>query len=135
MGFCSPSTLSTRNDSKIKNKAIKIKGANWYNTYNPTLLFGGFKLLSKCPVHWNPVSRAIYPVPTKRRMADPPINPSDNGVPSSSNWYPTAALSRSIQNVAVMAARCIPVKPYESRQLSESDTDEIKATDNFNFLI
>jgi hypothetical protein len=113
MGLRSPRTLSTRNDSRIKKRKININGTSWYNTYNPTLLFGGLRLLSKCPVQLNPVSRAIYPVPMERTMADPPIIPNDNGVPSSRNWYPTAALRRRIQNAAVIAARCTPVKPYE----------------------
>jgi hypothetical protein len=98
-------------------------------------LFGVFKLLSKCPVQLNPVSRAIYPVPTKNRIADPPTNPSDNGVPSSSNWYPTAALRRRIQNTAEIAAICTPVKPYEARQSSDLNTNRARVTDDYNLPV
>ena len=68
-------------------------------------LFGGAVLDVNVSVYPKAVSRAMYPVPTKKAVADAKIRPSDKGVPSSKSWKPTRLFRRSTQRVAVIAPR------------------------------
>ena len=106
IGLLSPKILSTRYVSSTKKTTTNTKGARKYNVYKLRLRLGALsmRLVLKKFVQPKPVSSAMYPVPTKMRKLENTSRPKDNGVPSSTSWYPTMPLSISTQAVAVTAA-------------------------------
>ncbi|KAL9129263.1 MAG: hypothetical protein Q9217_002244 [Psora testacea] len=59
----------------------------------------------------NAVSRAIYPVPTKKAIAEHKMRPKESGVPSSSSWNPTRPFNSRTHNVATIDPRWTAVNP------------------------
>ena len=53
----------------------------------------------------------MYPVPMTMAAEESNVKPSESGVPSSSNWKPTKALTKRIHAVAAMAAMWAALKP------------------------
>lgn len=86
IGLLSLSTLTTRNVSNRKNPTMQISGKRRYRMYNPMFWLGAWWLDSKRPVHVKAVSRAMYPVPTKRMRAEVISRPRETAVPSSMSW-------------------------------------------------
>ena len=86
MGLFSLSTLTTKKVSRRKNPTMQISGKRRYRMYSPMFWLGVRWLDWKRSVHAKAVSRAMYPVPTKRMRAEVTRRPSETAVPSSMSW-------------------------------------------------